>query len=310
METNSKSFSVHDAIKPLYWISRFLLIWPFKYQNNYQIISLSRFNKMIAIILIAAFIWAFKWNTETILLDEDYWKSFIITTLLSAGPVNFNTIYSIAKETFVCIKSNTSFYVQLDLIHKSYTSFDSSRVYRNLQKKVLKNLVGFLFISTLLITVEIVCLYLFLSFPLYSVVVASSNQLYFAIIFIQIITELDILQQHFSSLNLELEKYNSSHITNKSGLQNIKMISHIYGKLCNIIKGFNDRRGFQIILLICIVICLVINSLYSRVIVRTIPEIETTNRTLSVIFDIKEMVSILFFCVSVFPIFINIIRFL
>lgn len=118
--------------------------------------------------------------------------------------------------------------------------------------------------------------------------------------FLQITTEVRILQQHFSCLNQNLEKYDSSDNSSDTYLWCPKKMSKLYQtyeKLCTLIEQFNESRGLQISVLFCAVITTVIGCLYFQVIYR-LSEIRGESTMLQIVFDLQQISLVIFFGVS------------
>lgn len=271
---NTALFSIHEAIKPLYYVSKFLLIWPFNY-NKTKLIPLSIYEKLCNVIIALLWILYVGWSTygKLVFVWDKKFPSPTIFDIIFTLPLHCLIIYSFIISSFRQTKLTIKFYHDLERVDRSTIAFNGLG-YLTI-KKALKNKILIMYLSA---TVISICdLY-----PM-TLVLGLSRIIYFLCLYIgyypalaimlQIVNKADLLKQHFKAVNSNLRQIamdlNNGHMLesrrklfqSSSQPYLIRNISKVHIKLCDLIDTINEIHGFQTALLYCCIVALMLLAL-------------------------------------------------
>lgn len=261
------------SVKPVYFLSRLIFIWPFKCVNN-QMILLSFFEKLIGCIVTILHLVVLTWSLynrhinprvtihlSEALLDELSTISSTMITLTATFLIvfKFNGMNSIKF-----FKSLHKIDVMIEFPEESH-----SKTFRKLKNTFLIQL-GFLavaatvdnYIWTASKGIEISIWYF------------NSSALCFfnSVVIAQINAKIILIKERFLLLNKKLEglvdetaavinSKDNKHISIKASEETIRNLNKVFDIMCDLVESINNNHGVQIIILSFTILSTTLDSL-------------------------------------------------
>lgn len=265
--------SIHNTIKPIYYVSRLFLLWPFKYGTGKVMVQLSIFEKIIAHIINLLLLMLICWGYYEKLIYKMKGKIKLspnILELIFLCPIHFFGCFSVVWANTYQGKHAIQFFKNLELIdskklHIPYKVHNSMR-YKTLQKTILQISLSFLlcgsdcFITSTMFGFSKGRHYL-MSYYNYIRVIVVVQQVSNKAEFVR--TFYKILNKHLEDVirkikYLKRERSNNVHKSTKF----IRKLRSAHSELWNLINLNATIHGLQLFLIFCCLTSMVLFTLY------------------------------------------------
>lgn len=293
----------------LYSLSKPICLWPYTYNRKNKIVQLNFGDKILASLLTVIVALFYCWYIF-IVLHYSLGKKpicIILTYLIYNLFVNILAVISVIIANTKIGKQIEAFYIDFDMICGSKSTLDLSHIFPKLKKKILIQL---LMLPVIGITLSIFDVLLYLSYK-DCVLFVSCISIYLAqyiliIVYHQIVHKVELLYEAFKHLNGVFENFDinpKSFTTTDSercNINRLKILCNTHGKLCNLIDRWNEAHGWQILLLVFAIVALVLNSFNIG-----LTYITFAMKWNEIILCVKQIVYMIFYCVSFSYFFFN-----